>query len=82
MPNPIKAIINRLIWGGYGGYITYVNRGGPGGVEQIPISHIVEVGSGGIVVRVGASTRYIPFHRIVEVRDGEGRVLLRRGHEA
>ena len=78
MKNPLRELLNRLVRTGSGGQIDYVDRGSGQGLSTADISDIVEVARNGVVVRAGASTRYVPYHRIVEVRDGEGRVLMRR----
>ncbi len=73
--NPIRSLLNKLKWTGQRGFITYINRGSPGDVETVSIEDVEEIGNGGFVTKTGA---YIPYHRVVEIKDDEGNILLRR----
>lgn len=73
--NPMRSLLNKLKWTGGRGVIVYVNRGSPGGVAKIDFSEVDEIGQGGFTTKSGT---YIPYHRVVEIIDGEGRVLMRR----
>ncbi|PLC63626.1 hypothetical protein B7L68_05985 [Thermoproteus sp. CP80] len=73
--NPIRGILNKLRWTGQRGSIVYVNRGSPGDLAEISTEELAEIGHGGFTTKSGA---YIPYHRVVEIRDGEGKVLLKR----
>jgi uncharacterized protein (UPF0248 family) len=73
--NPIRNILNKLKWTGQRGSIVYINRGSPGDVAEISTEDLEEIGRGGFTTKSGA---YIPYHRVVEIRDGEGRTLLKR----
>lgn len=73
--NPIRSLLNKLKWTGQRGVITYINRGSPGDVEEISTEDVEEIGHGGFTTKSGA---YIPYHRVVEIKDGEGNILLKR----
>jgi len=74
----MRQLFNRLKWTGAKAYFPYVRRGAGGGEEVASIDDVVEVGSGGVTISTGAGKRYIPYHRIVEVRLATGEVLLDR----
>lgn len=74
----MRQIFNRLKWTGARGYFWYVSRGGAGGEEMCSTDEVVEVGANGVVVRTHGGEKYIPFHRIVEIRLETGEVLLHR----
>jgi hypothetical protein len=44
-------------------------------LAEISTEELEEIGHGGFTTKSGA---YIPYHRVVEIRDGEGKVLLKR----
>lgn len=68
--------MNKLKWTGRRGLITYINRGSPGDAEVVSTDEVEEIGRDGFTTKRGA---YIPYHRVVEVKDDEGNVLLKRG---
>lgn len=74
----MKQIFNKLKWTGKKAYFWYVSRGSAEGEEVASTDDVVEVGSEGVVIRVGSRERYIPYHRIVEIRLESGEVLLNR----
>ncbi|MBP1448882.1 MAG: DUF504 domain-containing protein [Thermoproteus sp.] len=76
MVNPIRSLLNKLKWTGSSGFVVYVNRGSPEDRAEVSIDDIAEVGSNGFTTRSGT---YIPYHRVVEVRDSANNVLMRRG---
>lgn len=76
--NPMKSLFNKLKWTGQRAYFWYINRGAQGGEEMATTDDLVEVGSNGVVISTGGKAKYIPYHRIVEVRLEDGRVLLNR----
>ncbi|MEM1734347.1 MAG: RNA repair domain-containing protein, partial [Pyrobaculum sp.] len=79
--NPMREIFNRIKWRGERGQFVFINRGGPSGVEVCPTEAVVEVGHNGVVVEREGKRRYIPYHRIVEIRLDNGVVLLSRWRE-
>jgi uncharacterized protein (UPF0248 family) len=74
----MRQIFNRIKWTGRRGYFRYVDRGSPGGEAECPTDAIVEIGAGGVVVSSRGGVKYIPYHRIVEIRLETGEVLLSR----
>ncbi|MFB6489635.1 MAG: DUF504 domain-containing protein [Thermoproteus sp. AZ2] len=76
--NPIRAALNKLKWTGSTGVVVYINRGSPGDLAEISTDEIVEIGANGFTTARGT---YIPYHRVVEVRDSKGSVLIRRRPE-
>ncbi len=82
--NPLRNLLSRLRWdpgvraGDY--VITFVSRGAPGGVEVVRGSSIERVYLRGFEVREGSRLRYIPFHRVLEVKNEvTGEVVYKRG---
>lgn len=74
----MRQIFNRVKWSGLRAYFWFISRGSPGGEEVLSTDDVVEVGANGVVVSVGGRERYIPYHRIVEIRLESGEVLLSR----
>jgi len=74
----MRQLFNKLKWTGAKAYFSYVSRGAAGGEEVASIDDVVEVGSSGVTISTGSGERYIPYHRIVEVRLATGEVLLDR----
>ncbi|MEZ0319408.1 MAG: DUF504 domain-containing protein [Pyrobaculum sp.] len=74
----MKSLFNKLKWTGQRAYFWYVSRGALGGEEVATTDDLVEVGSNGVVISAGGKTKYVPYHRIVEVRLENGQVLLNR----
>ena len=59
--------------------VIVVHRGALNGLRAIPCSLIKELYSGGFEYGEGGSLTFIPFHRIVEIRNlRDGRVVWRR----
>lgn len=84
--NPLRNLINRLVWdrsiGAESYTIYYRSRGAPHGVEAVRGSDVEKVYLRGFEARVGGRLRYIPFHRVLEVRnEATGEVVYRRGAE-
>lgn len=78
--NPLRNLLIRLVWdsglnpGDY--VISFRSRGAPGGVEAVRGDALEKVYLRGFEARVGGRVRYIPFHRVVEVRnEATGEVL-------
>lgn len=74
----MKEIFNRIKWKRERGYFTFLNRGSAGDVETYTTDAVVEIGQNGVVVEKDGQRRYIPYHRIVEIRLETGEVLLSR----
>ena len=82
--NPLRNFLSRLKWDAsinpeeY--LVTFVSRGAPGGVEAVRGSSIERVYLRGFEAREGGKVRYIPFHRVVEVRNTvTGSVVYKKG---
>jgi len=80
--NPLRNLLNRLVWDAnllpddY--VIVYISRGAPGDLEEVRGSAIVKVWARGFEIKAGNKTKYIPFHRIVEIKNIKtGEVLFR-----
>ncbi len=77
-----RSVLNRLLWDSRvnrGDYeIVYESRGAPGGVERVSASFLLKVFSRGFEYEARGGRKYIPFHRIVEIRNVKtGEVLYR-----
>jgi len=80
--NPLRALLNKIIWDSRFNpeeyEVIYVSRGALGDVEKISADKIIKVWSRGFDAAVSGKTRYIPFHRIVEIKNTKtGEVLFR-----
>ncbi len=80
--NPLRNLLLRLVWDrglnprDY--VISFESRGAPSGVEAIRGDALEKVYLRGFEARVGGSARYVPFHRVIEVRnEATGEVLYR-----
>lgn len=84
MKNPMRNFFSRVLWDASiekgEVWVRYLSRGAPLGYEEFRGSDIIEVGRDGLLVRVGKSEKYVPFHRVLEVRYGgkEGRLIFSR----
>jgi hypothetical protein len=73
--HPLKNVLNRLRWdkdenpANY--QITYRHRGAPGDVKIVRASNIKNLGKSYFTLQEvdGADEFFIPFHRILEIRD-------------
>lgn len=77
-----RSVLNKLLWDSRvnrGDYeIVYESRGAPSGVERVSALFLSKVFSRGFEYEVGGRRKYIPFHRIVEIRNVKtGEVLYR-----
>lgn len=74
----IRRAINRLLWDealGRRGEVVYVSRTGNGvTLEVVGCDQVTDVSKHYFRVGSGSGAKYIPFHRVVEVRSA-GRVL-------
>jgi len=72
----IRDAINRLLWDdslGKQGEVVYVNRCEQGVVfETVKASDLTDVSKNYFKVGSGLNAKYIPYHRVVEVRYSGG----------
>lgn len=54
------------------------HRGAPGDVKELRGEFIKDVGRDYLIYVEGGTETYIPYHRVLEVRDSERRVVFRR----
>jgi len=75
-----REAINKLRWsvGLRGCTVLIRHRGGPGDVKVLRGEFIKEVGRGYLVYVEEGAEVFIPYHRVLEVKDSEGRVVFRR----
>jgi len=82
--NPMRDFFSRVLWDRSLNreevWVRYVSRGAAQGYEEFTGLEIVRVTRDGVVVSRGGAEKYIPYHRIVEIRYGgkEGRVVFLR----
>ena len=79
----IRDILNKLKWTNQlDKYVLiYLSRGEPGNVHMVDLSSLVEVGKNGFTYVENGVTKYIPYHRVVEIRSKDGsEILIRRQH--
>jgi len=68
-----RSILNKLLWDSridrrdY--EIVYESRGAPEGVERVSALFLSKVFSRGFEYEVEGKRKYIPFHRILEIRN-------------
>ncbi|MFN7105886.1 MAG: DUF504 domain-containing protein [Pyrobaculum sp.] len=74
----MRQIFNKLKWTGQRGRFWYINRGSAGGEEVASTEALLEVGPDGVVIVTTGGEKYVPYHRIVEIRLDTGEVLLDR----
>ncbi len=77
----IRDILNRLKWtNSLDRYeLVYVSRGEPNNEKIIDLSTIVEVCKNGFVYVENGFRKYIPYHRVIEIRSKDGKeILIRR----
>lgn len=71
--NPLRNLLNRLIWDkrlspeSY--EIVFRSRGAEGDMETISASQIVKVYQRGFEADIGGKRIYVPFHRIIKVKN-------------
>lgn len=74
----IEEWLKRIMWGGgRENYVIYIRHRSMDGIEDLkPIygEEISDIRHGYIVV----GEDYIPFHRVVEIRDKKGNIVYRR----
>ena len=75
-----REAINKLKWsaGLRGCVILIRHRGAPGDVKVLKGEFVREVGKDYLTYVEGGVEVYIPYHRVLEVVDAEGRIVFRR----
>lgn len=82
MKNPMKDFFSRVLWDSSLDrekvWVRYISRGSARGYEEFTGADVLRVARDGVVVSKGSAEKYIPYHRIVEIRYGgkEGRVIF------
>ncbi|MFN3803505.1 MAG: RNA repair domain-containing protein [Pyrobaculum sp.] len=74
----MRQIFNKLKWTGQKGHFWYINRGSASGEEMASTEALLEIGPDGVVIATTHGERYVPYHRIVEIRLDTGEVILDR----
>lgn len=76
-----REVLNKLRWsaGLRGCTVLIRHRGVPGDVKVLRGEFIKEVGRDYLTYVESGAEAFIPYHRVLEVRDSEGRVIFRRG---
>lgn len=71
--NPLRNLLNRLIWDSRiksGDYrIYYISRGARHDVDSVRGNKVVKVYSRGFEITAGGKIKYIPFHRVILVKN-------------
>jgi uncharacterized protein (UPF0248 family) len=80
--NPLRNLLNRLVWDrslNPGDYAIYFeSRGTTSGFEVVKGDELEKVYLRGFEARMGGKVKYIPFHRVFEVRnETTGEILYR-----
>lgn len=80
--NPLRNLLNRLVWDrslNSSDYTIYFkSRGSPSGIDAVKGNELEKVYLRGFEARVGGKVKYIPFHRVTEVRnETTGEILYR-----
>lgn len=84
MKNPMRNFFSRVLWDPQlkkeQVLVRFVSRGSPTGFEEFRGSDVVSVGRDGLLIAKGSQEKYIPFHRITEIRYGEkeGKLVFSR----
>ncbi len=78
MTNPMRQIFNKLKWTNCKGHFWYIDRGTPTGESAASVDAIIEIGASGVVIATSEGEKYIPYHRIVEIKLETGETLLNR----
>ncbi|MEM0321393.1 MAG: RNA repair domain-containing protein [Thermoprotei archaeon] len=76
MYSEIRKAINKLLWdrsANKNGEIIYINRTRPGLILEVaPITEITDAAKDYFRVGTGISAKYIPYHRVVEIKYSGG----------
>lgn len=84
MKNPMRNFFARVLWDPQLKkelvVVRFISRGSPKGYEEFRGSNVVSVGRDGLLIASGSQEKYIPFHRILEIRYGEreGKIIFSR----
>ena len=75
-----RDVINKLKWSrGLEGCLVLIrHRGAPGDVKALRGELVKDVGKHYLTYVEDGRETYIPYHRVLEVVDAEGRVVFRR----
>ncbi|OYT26899.1 MAG: hypothetical protein B6V02_00915 [Thermoprotei archaeon ex4572_64] len=79
----IREILNKLKWTNqlHNYVLIYLSRGHEGNVREIDLESLVGVYSNGFEYMEQGKVKYIPYHRVIEIRSKDGRtVLISRRH--
>lgn len=83
--NPLRNLLNRLMWDrslNPGEYVIYFeSRGATSGFEVVKGDELEKVYLRGFEARMGGKVKYIPFHRVLEVRNEATGEVLYRSHK-
>jgi len=77
----IRDILNKLKWTNrlHECELVYISRGEPNNEKVIDLSTIVEVCRNGFTYVENGREKYIPYHRVIEIRTKDGReVFIKR----
>jgi uncharacterized protein (UPF0248 family) len=77
----IKDVLNKLKWTDQlsNHVLVYVSRGSPNNEETIDLSRIITIGRDGFTfINNDGRETYIPYHRVVEIRNKDGTVIFHR----
>ncbi len=80
--NPLRDLLNKILWDPSIDpseiIVYYVSRGAPGDKEEFYGTQILKVWSRGVDVNIRGKRKYIPFHRIIEVKNVKnGKILFK-----
>ena len=80
--NPLRDLFNKIIWDPSIDpseiIVCYVSRGAPRDREEFYGTQILKVWSRGVDVNIRGKRKYIPFHRIIEVKNVKnGKILFK-----
>jgi len=79
MKNPMRNFFQRVLWDKSLDRKTVVvkilSRGFQGGIEEFTGESVTGVTRDGLLVVVGGVAKFIPFHRIIEIKCG-GKVIF------
>ena len=77
----IRDILNKLKWTNQlDKYeLVYISRGEPGNIHVVDLSTITEIRRDGFKYIENEVEKYIPYHRVIEIRSKDGKeVLIKR----
>ncbi|MFP3157605.1 MAG: RNA repair domain-containing protein [Caldivirga sp.] len=79
--NRLRDVFNRIIWtNARDEYeVVIVSRGEPGNVKVIPLRGLIRASRDGVIISLGGSESFIPYHRVLLVRGINGVVVYEKG---